>query len=40
MCLPVRREWKHDGSYSTANNDDWGLHVPSRSEGMETLLNF
>ena len=37
MCLPVRREWKH----SVKRNNAFlvalcSLHVPSRSEGMET----
>ena len=36
MCLPVRREWKLGGDEVCAVDFKFSLHVPSRSEGMET----
>ena len=37
MCLPVRREWKQKTTLLSIEHMSWrSLHVPSRSEGMET----
>ena len=38
MCLPVWREWKLKDLNISAPAVNEGLHVPSRLEGMETVV--